>query len=255
MPQFHEQITVGQEKNQEHLRIRLYMGYADANVVCKMKFPGCLDQNADIRKQFSEKIHKWLTQANEEGVYYAGDYIERHATAETSPSTIKFMANKKYFDLGERNFFMSSSNPFSPSERLDAFFQGPTIGECASVLQACMFRALEELVGTAAFNQFFDQPSTPFMITPNLFMKYHSPEELVKTAHKGTNPFLLMNPLYFLLEDKRFACLSSSMFLGDQNTSASLSEEHVELGDIIYFKGVGKYGKKHLEGGLILVGT
>ncbi|MDH5796696.1 MAG: hypothetical protein OEY79_04085 [Anaplasmataceae bacterium] len=70
-----------------------------------------------------------------------------------------FCSNPKYWDTYEKKscglFFQATDKDYTPSQRLAAFFEGPTVADCGSVLQACCYKGLEELMGTKAFNEHF----------------------------------------------------------------------------------------------------
>ena len=192
-----------------------------------------------VELQFSKNLESWLLIANQPyhfrsgGIWYAKDYVAMHGVAHLTKNTsINFMAPNQYWNVGVDGRFEENVMKFhTPSEMLGAFFQGPTIAECASVMQACMYRAIEDILGTAVFNQHFGKSITPFLITPILFNPIYSVDSEISLKYKHIDPRNAGNPLYYLFEEK-----------------FNVTDQDVQPGDIIYLKGVDKYAEKHLEG-------
>ena len=232
---------------QQTLRIDLFSRYRAAPA--HTDFPATLDDSQMLNSQFAAWVAKWLRIANRayadrpphQGIWYAANHINQHGRGyhakDANVQSISFFSNPTFWNVGITSRFHEEDGHHTPSELLDAFFQGPTMGECASVLQACLYRAIEELIGTAAFNQHFHKALTPFMITGNLFAGMHAKETWGSQAqHK--DPADLCNPLYFLFDNKTLLKQAT----GDR----SFSEDDVNVGDIIYLKGVETYQHKHL---------
>lgn len=212
-------------------------------------FKASTDTETPIAEQFARYMAKWLITANKpystrkynkSGIWYAEDYVKKHGSSLVAHDSINYIAHPKYWDVSIYGRFQeNTSNQYTSSERLNAFFQGPTIAECAAVLQACMYRAIEEIVGTEAFNNYFGKPLTIFMLTSNLFANNFTKESLPDfAAHKS--PLDLNNPLYYLFAPKISAATTAS--------PSSLIDSDINPGDIVYMKGVDKYTTKHLEG-------
>ncbi len=186
-------------------------------------------------QNFISGMVKWLQYANtpysqrdQHGLYYAEDYIKNYGYHD-DVRNINGLANPTYWDIRTHSCLFKAKEGHTPNQLLNAFFDGPTMTECASVLQACIYRSIEEMTGTKEFNRVFNSSQTPFLITPILFDKIYSSEE---------------KPNYSL--DVRMKAGNPLLFLFD--TIEHPTEQNINLGDILYIKGVDKYAEKHLAG-------
>jgi DNA replication protein DnaC len=192
---------------------------------------------------FTKGVAKWLDKANtaygkreDNGVYYAPDYLKQHGLNE-SFLNLNGISHKDYFDWATRGSLFRAKEDVLPSDALSAYFQGPTFGDCGSTLQAAIARSIEEMAGTKAFNQLFNKPLTPFLITPILFDSIKERDDLPK--YDVTTGGSAGNPFYFLFD---------SIKDYDVSDESDISESDVKAGDIVYIEGVKDYPKKHLSG-------
>lgn len=186
--------------------------------------------------KFLSAMHKWLQYSNipyskkqNEGLFYAEDYVKNYASGEES-TDIHGLTNPKFWDISTQKLFRANKGHL-PNQVLNAFFMGPTFAECGSVLQACIYRAIEEMIGTNVFNRIFGSSLTNFLITPFLYNKIYTKEE--KPEYSIDFRTMAGNPLYFLF---------------DNIISENITEKDIKEGDIVYIKGVEKYADKHLIG-------
>ena len=185
---------------------------------------------------FISEVAKWLQYANipyavrnDQGIYYPEDYVKNFAPS-ADVGTLDGLTHLSYWNIKIDGCFFQALEGSTPSEALSAFFSGPTFAECGNVLQACIYRAIEEMVGTQEFNRIFGAALTPFLITQILYNKIYSAIE--KPDYSLDFRSNAGNPLLFLFD------------VQDED----LTESEIQLGDILYIKGVDKYGKKHLSG-------
>ena len=196
-----------------------------------------------VRAKFNENLVYWIDCINKQpksrtsGVWYPQEYMTEYGSTGDKLHNINALANDNYFDITHFDkgcYFIEKGKESTPSELLEAFFVGPTMADCGSLLQACMYRAIEQLVGTDKFNNYFSTPLTPFTITPYLF-----------DPVLGDDPSC-GNPLYWFFEDFKMNTLSQ--LTGVPAAKESLDESEVEAGDVLHLQGVTRYGEKHLSG-------
>jgi hypothetical protein len=224
----------------------------------KSNFEPDQDPNLSFIENFTNKTLKWLNKANKhfdkrddhKGIWYSGCYIRKHGdnSKKLLNRPLDSISHPEYWDFGIKERFQENSNKKyqMPSEMLDAFFDGPTIAECSSVLQACQFKALEEILGTKTFNNYFKKPITPFLISRiffnPIFPNVHDSDPLKLPLTKNAICINEGNPIYFLFNKK--------YDIRDQK-KPKFKENDIEPGDIVYISGVDKYNQKHLEGSSI----
>ncbi len=91
-----------------------------------------------------------------DGVFYRENYIVEPHTVEDE-RYINWCTNAKYFDLSMQGGFCVKEDAL-PSEALQAFFKGPTIAECQTVLQAAYWWGLLNILGSKEFDKKFKLP-------------------------------------------------------------------------------------------------
>lgn len=187
------------------------------------------------KEQFVASMNQWLQYANkpysqreDHGIYYAEDYVEKHGNSEDLGS-IHGLTHPTYWDVSARGSLFKAKEGYMPNQALNAFFEGPTFAECGTVMQACIYRAIEEMIGTKEFNRIFGSSLSQFLITGILFDKIKSSKEL-KHVHTD-DKMAAGNPLFFLFDKME-----------------NPTEKDINIGDILYVQGVDKYQYKHLSG-------
>ena len=100
-----------------------------------------------------------------DGLFYRADYlVGPHTVAEEK--AISWAANARYFDMQMPGGFCVLEKA-KPSEALQAFFQGPTIADCTTVLQAAYWWAALHVLGSEAFDAKFQRSALPFCFNAN----------------------------------------------------------------------------------------
>ncbi|OGT46752.1 MAG: hypothetical protein A3E83_03615 [Gammaproteobacteria bacterium RIFCSPHIGHO2_12_FULL_41_20] len=127
------------------------------------------------------------------------------------------------------SFLFQANENILPHQALAAFFHGPTFADCGSVLQACVYRAIEEMLGSDTFNRLFGNALSRFVITPILYREIPVQMEYPDVSQK--NRLHGGNPLYFLFD-----------------SIDTPTEKDIVPGDILYIKGIEKYPYKHPAG-------
>lgn len=200
--------------------------------------------DSSIIDMFSKLTAQWLETANTkydkrsrekpEGLYYPEDYSTKFGSGKNAQS-LQGIAPPEFWNLANSNIFILRAGK-SAAAALNAFGKGPTIAECATTIQWAMFKALEEILGTKIFDATFSSGETgKFFISANLFapvdtsigIETNSFEERLR---KG-------NPIYELFEPSH-----------NDAGRVPLSENDINVGDIVYIKGVPEYKLKHLSG-------
>ena len=162
------------------------------------------------------------------GLYYSIDYSKQFAE---SIDYTKFNAtsNSTFWDLTYfRNMFVSRSGTL-PSVAIRSWFNGPTIAECAQVIQAVIYMYILNKYGDELFNKQFGKSISQLIITNNLFSPYELTEKTEYTPNGVIN-----NPLFFIFD-----------------LNATNSMDDVKLNDLVYIKGVKGYEFKHPTGAAI----
>ncbi|GEM_PF-3942901 len=186
---------------------------------------------------FISMMTKWLQYANtpylqkdNRGIFYAEDYVKHTFSTEVESRYILGLSHPSYWDISTHSTLFRAKEGHPVNKALSSFFHGPTFADCGNVVQACIYRAIEEMIGTIEFNRIFGMSLTPFLITPILYHKIYSeteePEYSLDFRTKSGNPLL---------------------FLFDK-ISDNVNEEEIKPGDILYIKGVEQYSLKHLAG-------
>lgn len=192
---------------------------------------------------FAKLTAKWLKDANKkydqrgsdkpEGLYYRQDYSNKYGSGKNLLN-LRGIAPTEYWNIGHDNLFILNAGQ-SPAAGLNAFGKGPTMSECASAIQWAMFKALEEILGTETFDAVFSGgESGKFFISANLFAPVDTSQE---TSAPLDEKLKMGNPIYSLFDAKH-----------NNLGKTSLSENDINIGDIVYIKGVVDYEKKHLSG-------
>ena len=181
--------------------------------------------NGDV----TDVIDKLMDVNKKTGVYYPEEYqCDGIPTPPDEYMGIFGMCNADYWDVSHKDcvsmVFRTKDN-VKPSEALRAFFYGPTIADCGSVLNACVYQMLLNRMGEEDFNTVFGNIMAKFIITPHMFQDYVSDGKNRDDSYG--------NPLYGLY---------------DPIPSVELNPENLMSGDIVYIEGVDGYGKKHLVG-------
>jgi hypothetical protein len=192
--------------------------------------------------QFIKGVVKWLNFANTpyqsrtdadnhlHGLFYPQDFKTAIPDIGSAYPLIG-LCHSDYWDVTKSRqlLLFEASKSHTPSEALTAFFQGPTFTDCGSVLQACIFKSIEEMIGTEAFNHVFAAAMTPFLITNKLFSKIPTAAE--EPSLSSEKRMARGNPLFFLFDEVPW----------DSTTT-------VTPGDLLYLAGVDKYREKHYTG-------
>lgn len=149
----------------------------------------------------------------EGGVHYAGQHY-------TNPRLLDGLSRAAYWDTTKREPMTKvADRHITPSDSLTAFIEGPTFADCGAVLYAGVLDSLEQQLGTDRFNEIFGHPMARFVITPTLY------ETLEEDSRLG-------NPLMFLFDRKQ----------------GELTEDDIEVGDILHIAGVRDYQEHYPEG-------
>ncbi|MDF1654622.1 MAG: ATP-binding protein [Coxiellaceae bacterium] len=221
-------------------RSRLMDGYQQVEVVAKAAEPGkpfmagLVDAMRRANRPYAER-------EGQSGLYYHDDFAKQfHIPPEEAVCCIG-LSNSRHWDVRYgRNLFVAEHLQ-KPSVALEAWFQGPTIAECGSVLQACMFSAIHDQLGSEQFDWLFGSAVTSFVISPILYQEITS-----MLDNPGRSKKELMragNPIAFLFDIKgRQAAGDTFVF----------DESEIQPGDIVYIKGVAQYAEKHVGGGAAL---
>ncbi len=217
------------EKPQQSLRTRLIQAYPKT-----IHFHHLTPSEISLGK-FTFHLNQWLQYANipiakkeGKGLWYAEDYVGMYG-ADEECMQINGLAHPSFWDTGTQGCLFKANDGHTPNQMLCAFFAGPTFAECGSVMQACIYRAIEEMIGTREFNRTFGPSLIRFLITPILFDKIYTAEE--KPEYSLDFRSKSGNPIHFLFDRLE-----------------EPSETHIQKGDIVYIKGVDRYTKKHLVG-------
>ena len=158
------------------------------------------------------------------GLYYKSDYSKHIRAVEDN---MFLPPNPKYWESNTAYNIFAIKDNVLPSDAIRAWFNGPTIAECANTIQASIYLSILNTYGDDIFNKRFANPVSQFILTNNLFAP------LVKESKKISNTGgTLGNPLFFLFK------------LIPENTKL----ENIQHGDIVYIGGVKNYKTKHLDG-------
>lgn len=218
----------------ESLREKIIASYVGENNqrVC--------EANSISMDSFISGVKKWLAICNtpydqrpeNNGVWYASDYCSRHTPGNTFGDLLGLAPNS-HWTLGDNKHLFRAAPGVEPSEALNAFFHGPTFPDCGSVLQACIFKSIEEMLGTQKFNSLFAQSVAPFIITHSLYSPLHHGIDI---NDKGLDDLTRQgNPLHSLFDEGSIS-------------SGIVSEQDIEVGDILFIRGVEQYNIKHMFG-------
>ncbi|WOG28092.1 ATP-binding protein [Endozoicomonas sp. 8E] len=173
------------------------------------------------------------------GVFYDEDYMNYELPRLSNGMNLVKHTLPEYFDRTYVNSFVAEDNGHTPSERLNAFFHGPTLADCATALLACQYRAIESIIGTDEFNRIFGAPVAKFRISCTISQSYYK----FTNGAENLKPIEISNPIYNLfynlsyLDETRIA-----------SADKELSKRDFKKGDIIYIAGVKDYSKKHKVG-------
>jgi len=163
---------------------------------------------------------------NKSGIYYSDDYANKYIPYLLEQSnSLNGITNDKYWDIWKiqnEGCFFRILEHILPSDALNAFFIGPTMADCGNVIQVCIYQHILNHIGTDKFNQIFGKPLTRFIITQYLYDNFYTELDTKKA---------IGNPLYFLFD-----------------VIENIKIDQLQHGDIVYIKGVDKYGMKHLVG-------
>ena len=233
--------------------------------------------NAPLAEQFAENTIRWLKLANTAyserdsvtttfydprnsslwestgelkarkslGVFYANDYLTHELPSVTRTTLLGLHSLPNYFNKGHKSSFLADGQ-HTPSESLSAYFHGPTIGDCATTLMACLYRAIEATIGTDEFNRIFGSPVSMFRITCSLFYGNAMAAKGLLDTFRHVKPIDCVSPLYYLFEDLLFEKKISRKPLS--KSSKKLSELDIKKGDVLYIQGVDSYCEKHITG-------
>ncbi len=164
------------------------------------------------------------------GTYYSSDYTHLFYPSFVDHSQLSGISNNKYWESNTGFNIFAINSEIKPAEAIRAWFNGPTITECAGVIQAVYYMYILNKYGDELFNKRFGKPVGQFIITNNLFAP------LEKVDKKITNSGIPMgNPLFFLFD-----------LIKGPTDNPTLSD--VQPGDVIFIQGVEKYNNKHLDG-------
>lgn len=220
----------GSHTEERPLRQRVLENYAS-----KVETPPKLSPATISIEAFTDGTTKWLRFANtpyserqKTGVCYADDYIEKYGDHDKLES-IQGLSHTSFWEITSPSTLFIAKEGELPNRALAAFFNGPTFAECGNALLACIYKAIEQMVGTDDFNRIFGGGLSQFLISPILFNKIYTKSKYPKVSlaiRQGSG-----NPLYFLFDKIK-----------------NHAEADVQVGDIVYIEGVSKYDKKHLLG-------
>lgn len=194
--------------------------------------------------QFISGIVKWLNIANTpyhtrgvfaddkkmRGLFYPQEFKKFMPDVGSALPLLGF-SNPEYWDIAKsrQHLLFEARTSHTPSNALAAFFQGPTFADCGTVLQACIYKSIEEMIGTVAFDHVFGIGVTPFLITSKLFNKIPTAQEQPRLSFDKR--MSQGNPLFFLFDELPW----------NETTM-------IAAGDIVYISGVDKYNSKHYTG-------
>ena len=212
--------------------------YAERNSVVTSYYAP-RDVKAGTRWQVPEK----LSTIKRLGIFYAQDYQAHELRGFSNSRLLGVHSLPKYFDREHIDSFVEEGSEHTPSECLNAFFHGPTIAECATTLLACVYRAIETMIGTDEFNRIFGTPVSTFRIARSLFQDSGITPENLPEGFGDIQSIDITNPLYCLFDDLQFTRRSSS-----NPVTSKLSESDIKKGDILYIWGVESYYAKHKIG-------
>jgi hypothetical protein len=147
-----------------------------------------------------------LTPRDMSGVWYFIDYQKYcDRTDNSCKEEYEYgFANPAYWEMTSP-FVFRIKNDVAPSLAIKSFLQGFTIADCGSVIVACQYAALLNVLGEEKFNTLFDESAVPLTISRFIF----DPQ---------TNPIA-----YFF----------------------SRADKIPEIGDMCHFEGVSFYSVKH----------
>ena len=189
-----------------------------------------------------------LTARKALGVFYAHDYLTYELPSLTRSTLLGLHSLPNYFNKGHKSGFLADGQ-HTPSESLSAYFHGPTIGDCATTLMACLYRAIEATIGTDEFNRIFGSPVAMFRITRSLFYGNAIAAKGLLDTFRHVKPIDCTSPFYYLFEDLRLKKKISRKPLSKlSKLSKELSELDIKKGDILYIQGVDSYCEKHMTG-------
>ena len=89
------------------------------------------------------------------GLYYKSDYSEKIHTVEDN---VYLPPNPKYWELNTAFNIFAIKDIILPSDAIRAWFNGPTITECANVIQATFYMYILNKFGDILFNKKFGNP-------------------------------------------------------------------------------------------------
>lgn len=161
-------------------------------------------------------------ESRRDGVFYRENYIvEPHSVEEER--NIDWCANVHYFDISMQGGFIVKEG-VSAAEALQAFFKGPTIADCTTVMQAAYFWGILNILGSKEFDNKFCSPSCPLYFN-------------VKFNGEGKT------------DREKFLATPSIVFSFMETLSLTiLLSEGLKIGDHLYVKGHPLYAKKHPAG-------
>jgi DNA replication protein DnaC len=177
-----------------------------------------------------KEVNKSYEKRHKEGLYYSIDYKEVYKK-HRNHTTLTGKTNSSYWkSLKPFNIFVKHHDKM-PSKALTKWLKGPTVTECAGVIQAIYYKYILNTYKEELFDKKFNNPISPFIITNNLFapMINMSKKIIDDNGHIEN----IGNPLFFCFE------------LFD---STNIKYEELRHGDIVYIKGIKDYSLKHIDG-------
>lgn len=208
---------------------------------------------SECLKKVNKNSKKYNSQSNsikeEKGIHCTDSYLETFCQLKDS-SLVK---NKLFYELGisslsNKHFWKASTDKLLrfeakdnvlASDALNSFLEGLTICDCGTVLQASIHKAIEKMLGTDNYNEIFNSNFLPLIITSNLFVAKTPYAKDLEIADKLDFLKREQNYLSFLFDDVQESCKITG------KKDIKIDESVIEIGDIIYLKGVKDYEKKH----------
>jgi hypothetical protein len=168
------------------------------------------------------------------GVFYPFEYADMYSSA--NHQSISKLAHPRFFNNAFMTHFIAKGG-VRPDDALRAFFQGPTMADCANVIYACIYKWMVNQYGSDVFDNMFSSPLTNLLITNYLYQGFFSkyvrmrdePSEERRMLDLKAEP--IGNPLRFLFDEIN-----------------SKDPNDFQDQDILHIAGVPSYSNKHLAG-------
>lgn len=162
-------------------------------------------KNEEITKIFAQQMQEIFTEVNTPddkrktegkskiklGVQYKHDSVYKYDW-----DVDVFSTNNIFWSVDNKCVFKIKKNR-RPSVALTAWFEGPTLADCGSTLQACIWKFVWQMLGTKKFDQLFKKSLTIIRVLNE--EENENTKNNSKAVNENNNT--LINPIDFLFNE------------------------------------------------------